>query len=74
VFSVVRAGTVYGQRLGKHVHAATDTNATIEERCLLCGPCRDVINKGKSKSIQLRSVPKAVKKGLERVKLKNLQT
>jgi hypothetical protein len=34
------------QRLGKHVPAATDTNATIEQLCFLCGPCRDVISKG----------------------------
>jgi hypothetical protein len=31
------------QRVGKHVPAATDTNATIEERCFLCRPCRGVI-------------------------------
>jgi hypothetical protein len=36
------------QRLGEHDLAATDTNTTIEEMCLLCGPRRDVINKGKS--------------------------
>jgi hypothetical protein len=35
-----------GQRLGKHVPEATDTNATIEEPCFLCGPCRDVKSKG----------------------------
>jgi hypothetical protein len=29
----------------KHVPAATDTKATIEERCLLCGPFRDVISR-----------------------------
>jgi hypothetical protein len=39
-------GTVSGQRLGKHVPEATDTNATIEELCFLCGPFRDVISKG----------------------------
>jgi hypothetical protein len=33
------------QLFGKHVCAGTDTNGTIEERCFLCGPCRDVINK-----------------------------
>jgi hypothetical protein len=27
------------QQLGKHVPAAKDTNATIEELCFLCGPC-----------------------------------
>jgi hypothetical protein len=35
-------GLFSGQRLGKHVPAATDTNAT-EGRCFLCGPCRDAI-------------------------------
>jgi hypothetical protein len=47
--AVCRAGytrEVSGQRLGKHVPAATDTNATIEEPCFLCGPCRGVIIKG----------------------------
>jgi hypothetical protein len=43
VFSVVRAAAFSGQQLGKHVPAATDTNSTIEERCFLCGLCRDVI-------------------------------
>jgi hypothetical protein len=38
---------VSGQRLGKHVPAATVTNATIEEQCFLCGPFRDVISKEK---------------------------
>jgi hypothetical protein len=36
---------VSGQRLGKHIPAATDTNATIEELCFICGPCRDIISK-----------------------------
>jgi hypothetical protein len=30
---------VSGQRLGKHVAAETDMNATTEELCFLCGPC-----------------------------------
>jgi hypothetical protein len=34
------------QRLGKHVPAATDTNATIGELCFICGTCRDVRSKG----------------------------
>jgi hypothetical protein len=29
---------VSDQQLCKHVPAATDTNATIEKRCFLCGP------------------------------------
>jgi hypothetical protein len=37
---------VSGQRLGKHVPAATGTNATVEELCFLCGPCRDIVSKG----------------------------
>jgi hypothetical protein len=32
-------------RVGKHVSAATDTNATIGECHFLCGPCRDVISR-----------------------------
>jgi hypothetical protein len=39
---------VSGQRLSKQVPAATDTSATIEELCFLCGPCRDVISTGQS--------------------------
>jgi hypothetical protein len=35
---------VSGQRLGKHVPAATDAHAT-EERRFLRGPCQDVISK-----------------------------
>jgi hypothetical protein len=45
VCSVVRSADISGQRLGKHVPAVMDTNATIEERCFLCGPCRDVITR-----------------------------
>jgi hypothetical protein len=37
--------TVSEKRLGKHVPAATNTHATIEERCLLCGPCRYVMTR-----------------------------
>jgi hypothetical protein len=48
VFSVVRAVTISGQQLSKHIPAATDTNAAIEEQCFLCGPCQDVISKGQS--------------------------
>jgi hypothetical protein len=39
--------TVCGKRLGKHVPAATDTYATIEEFCFQFGPCWDVIRKVK---------------------------
>jgi hypothetical protein len=41
------ARVVSGQRLGKHVPAGTDMNATIEKLCSLRGPCRDVISKGR---------------------------
>jgi hypothetical protein len=51
LFVVVRAATVSGQRLDKHVPATKDTNATIEERCSLSGPNRDVISKGQSSLI-----------------------
>lgn len=42
---MISAAAVSGQHLGKHVTAATDTNATIKERCYLCGPCRKVITR-----------------------------
>jgi hypothetical protein len=42
VFSVVRTAAVSGQNLRKHVPGATDTNATTEEQCFLCEPCRKV--------------------------------
>jgi hypothetical protein len=44
-FFLVRAAAVSEQQLGKHVPAATDRNATIEERRFLCGPCREVITR-----------------------------
>jgi hypothetical protein len=31
------------QQLRKHVPAATNTQAAVEERCFLCGPCREII-------------------------------
>jgi hypothetical protein len=52
------------QRLGKHVPAATDTKATIEEPCFLSGSCRDVISKGRDWSL-VSSVRECVMKGLE---------
>jgi hypothetical protein len=45
--------SIIRQRLGKQVSAATDTNATIEELCFLCGPSRDVISKGQGESLVL---------------------
>jgi hypothetical protein len=33
------------QQLDKHVPAATNAHATIEERCFLWGPCREVITR-----------------------------
>jgi hypothetical protein len=61
VFSVVHPATVSAQRLGKHMPVATDTNSTIEERCFLCGPCRD-ISKGQSWLSQFSSIRETVKK------------
>jgi hypothetical protein len=43
---------VSGQQLSKHVPAATDMNATIEELCFLCGLCQDVIRKGQGQFSQ----------------------
>jgi hypothetical protein len=40
------------QQIGKHVHAATDKSAAIEELSFLCGSCREVISKGQN---ELRS-------------------
>jgi hypothetical protein len=34
---------VSGQQLGKHIPAAMDTDATLEEWCFLCGLCQEVI-------------------------------
>jgi hypothetical protein len=56
--------SVSRQRLGKHVPAAKDTIATIEELCFLCGPCRDVISKGQGQFV-VSSVRESVKRGLE---------
>jgi hypothetical protein len=33
---------ISGQQLCKHTPAATDTNATLEEWCFLCGWCQEV--------------------------------
>jgi hypothetical protein len=45
MFSLVRAVVVSGQQLGKYIPAATDMNATIEERCFLGGLYREVITR-----------------------------
>jgi hypothetical protein len=72
VLSVVRVVAVSGQRLEKHVPAARDTYTTTEGWCFLCGPCK-YVNKGQSQLIvQLSSARESVKRGPERVKLKNL--
>jgi hypothetical protein len=55
---------VSGQRLGKNVLAVTETNATTEELCFLCGPCRDVISKIQSQSL-VSSLRQFVKTGLD---------
>jgi hypothetical protein len=57
---------VSGQRLGKHVPSATDTNATIKELYFLCGPCRGVISKGQGHLV-VSSVLESAKKRLEPV-------
>jgi hypothetical protein len=36
---------VSGKQLGKHVPVAMNVLATIEERCFLCGPFREVITR-----------------------------
>jgi hypothetical protein len=36
---------VSGKKFGKHVPVATNMHATTEERCFLCGPCREVITR-----------------------------
>jgi hypothetical protein len=54
---------VSGQRLGKHVLAATDTNPIIGD-CFLCGPCRYVYSKGRGCS-SVSSVQESVRRGLE---------
>jgi hypothetical protein len=52
-----------GQRVGKHVPAATYTSSTIEELCFLCGSCREIIRKGQHE-LRRRSVRESVKRGL----------
>jgi hypothetical protein len=52
-----------GQRLGKHIPAATDTNATVEELCFQLSPCRD-ISKGQGQLI-VNFVRECVKRDLE---------
>jgi hypothetical protein len=44
-FSVARDTAVSGQELVKHVPVATDKKATIEERCFLRRPSREVITR-----------------------------
>jgi hypothetical protein len=43
MFSMVRGAAVSGQQLGKHAPTVTDTKATTEEWCFLCGGCRNLI-------------------------------
>jgi hypothetical protein len=52
-----------GQRLGEHVAAAADRNATVEELCFICGPCRDIISKVQVQA-GVSSVRQSVKGGL----------
>jgi hypothetical protein len=55
---------VSGQQLCKHVRTTKYMNATIEERCFQCGPCRDIICKRQCYSL-VSSVQESVKRGLE---------
>jgi hypothetical protein len=54
--------TVTSQRLGKHVRAATNADATIEDRRFLCGPCREVITRTIRARSQLNSAREAEKR------------
>jgi hypothetical protein len=55
---------ISGQRLGKHVPVAKDTNVTIQELHFLCRLCQDVISKGQGQLIVI-SVQESVKRGVE---------
>jgi hypothetical protein len=72
VFLLIRAAVVSGQQLFEDVPAATDTNATIEEQYFLCGSCREVVTRTVGAMNSVSSSRKTMKKGPERVKLKNL--
>jgi hypothetical protein len=50
------------QQLGKHFPAATNTHFIIEERCLLCGPAREVITRTERSMSQLSSARKFEKR------------
>jgi NADH:ubiquinone oxidoreductase subunit F (NADH-binding) len=54
---------VSGQQLGIHVPAAMNTQATSEERCVLCGPCREVITRTVRAMSQLSSEREIEKSG-----------
>jgi hypothetical protein len=69
---VVRAASISGKQPGKHVPAATDTNAAIEERCFVCAACREFITMAAGALSELSSAREAVEKEPERLKLKNL--
>jgi hypothetical protein len=60
---------VSGQRLGKHVPAAKDKKATTEQLFSVWSVPRRY---GQGIWLELSSLRESVKKGLERVKLKNL--
>jgi NAD-dependent dihydropyrimidine dehydrogenase PreA subunit len=52
---------VSGQQLGKHIPVATNTHATIEERCFLCGSCQEVITRAAGAMSQRSSAREAEK-------------
>jgi hypothetical protein len=51
-----------GQQLGKHVPAAMNMHAKIEERRFLCGPCREVISRAVGAMCELSSAREAEKR------------
>jgi hypothetical protein len=55
---------VSGKQLGKDVPDATNTYATIEELCFLCGPCREVITRSVGAMSELSSAREAEKRWL----------
>jgi hypothetical protein len=43
---------VSGQQLRKHVPEEANLHATIEERCFLCGPCREIMTRTLESSVE----------------------
>jgi hypothetical protein len=70
VFSLVRAAVLATQRRAEHISAAMNPDTTIEELFSMWSVPRCYKQGTRS---HVRSVPESVKRGLESVKLKNLQ-